>query len=183
MPPEMVAHTAKPRRMSPAVAVSRGPRRKAAHIGGSTARMASGAAPGIPIVEGLKAINPNAPAATKIAVDSRSGTRSNDGVSATHKTRTGVIMSTAAKSPSHHGNHIRANFSQLTCSMPPEAPRPVSTIEPTVAVMLVAKIAINTNLAIPVGTAKALLPPDHQLSRKPPTSASTAFAAAVTAVA
>jgi hypothetical protein len=31
--------------------VSRGPRRKAAHIGGSTARMASGAAPGTPIID------------------------------------------------------------------------------------------------------------------------------------
>src|SRR3977135_3643487 len=46
--------------------------------GGSTAKTANGAAPGMAAANGLKASTPNAPAAAKIAPDSSSGGRSND---------------------------------------------------------------------------------------------------------
>ena len=70
--PNTVPQAAKPRRMSDAVAVSRGPRRNAAQIGGRTARTASGAV-GKPAANGLKASAPTAPAAAKTVVDSTNG--------------------------------------------------------------------------------------------------------------
>ncbi len=109
--PKIVPQTAKPKRMSDAVAVSRGPRRNAAHISGSTAKTANGGV-GMSAANGLKAIAPNTPAVAKIAIDSRSGRRSNDrGWSVTHRTRTGVISSSAAKSLSQPESQMAANFS------------------------------------------------------------------------
>ncbi len=74
---KIVSQLAKPRRMSAAVAVSRGPQRSAAHSGGSTARTASGAALRMSAANGPKASAPNAPAAAKIAVVSKNEGRSN----------------------------------------------------------------------------------------------------------
>ena len=162
------------------MAVSRGPRRKAAHWSGSTAKMAKGAALGISAVNRLKATAPIAPAVAKSAADSRNARKSKRrGWSVTHRTRAGVIMSTAAKSPSQRGNQIEANFCQSTSSMRLEGPRPRLRIESTLALMATTNIAINTNLAMPSGAPKALRPPAHQLTRKPPATASNALFTAV----
>ena len=94
-------------------------------------------------------------AAAKIAVDSRSERRSNDrGRSVAHRTRAGVIMSSSAKSLSHHGNQMEANCSQSTCFDATRGPETEIDARPTLAPMAAATTAINTNLAMPVGTAK-----------------------------
>ena len=144
------------------------------------AKTASGAALGRLAANGLKAMAPSAPAAAKIAVDSKSRGRSNErGRSVTHNISGGVIMSTAVKLPSHLGDQMATNFSQSTCSMRPEAPTPTSTLELTLALIVAVMTAINTNLATRPGVAKALRPPAHQLTRRPPANASNALPAAV----
>ncbi len=94
-----------------------------------------------------------------------------------------MIMSTAAKSLSHHGNHMEANFTQLTFSVRLKVPTPTLTPAPTLAPMAVANMAISTNLAIRVGAAKALRPSAQRLTKKPPANASNALPAAVAAAA
>src|SRR6266496_779889 len=108
--------------MSVAVAVSRGPVRKAAQSGGSTVRKTNATGRVLSVTNGPNATAANALAAVKMAIDSKTERRSNDrGRSTTHSTRTGVIVSTAAKSPSHNRDHAEAHSSQSTRSMPGEA--------------------------------------------------------------
>ena len=59
----------------------------------------------------------------------------------------------------------RRTFSQSTCSMRTEVPRPRSMLAPTLAPMAAAMIAINTNLATPVGTANAFAPADPPIDQ------------------
>ena len=121
--PNIAPQKTKPERMSAAVAVSRGPRRNAAHSNGRMARTPNGARFGILAISGLNAIAPKAPVAAKIAIDSESRQMSDDrGRSVVHRTRTGVIMSIAAKSPSHHGNQMAANLLQSMLSASASVP-------------------------------------------------------------
>jgi hypothetical protein len=77
--------------MSATVAVSRGPRRNAAHSSGRMARTPNGALFGISAISGLNTTTPKAPATAKIALDSNNGRRSN------HRGRSVV----------HRGAHLR----------------------------------------------------------------------------
>ena len=178
----------KPKSIRAAVAVSRGPRRNAAHSNGRIARTPNGPRFDISAISGLKATAPKMPVAAKIALDSNSGQTSNDrGRSVVQRTRTGVIMSTAARSPSHHGNHRTAKFPQSMLSARLEIPTPLMTLAPTsapmlaptVAPMAAANMAIHANLAMSIGAAKALRPAAKLLTKKPPAKASSALPAAV----
>ena len=198
-PPDIAPQKTKPERMSAVVAVSRGPRRNAAHSNGRMARTPNDARFGISDISGLNAIAPKAPAAAKIAVDSDSDRTPNDrGRSVVHSTRTGVIRSIAAKSPSHHGNQMAANLAQsmvsasarvpmspLTTALLTIAPTstitPSLTIVPTVAPSAAANTAIHANVAMPAGAAKASRPAAKRLRRKQPANASSALPTAIAA--
>ncbi len=77
-PPNIAPQRTKPKSMSAVVAVSRGPRRNAAHSNGRMTRTPNCARLGISAISGLKITAPKMPVTVKIAADSNSGRISKD---------------------------------------------------------------------------------------------------------
>ena len=121
---------AQPVRINPTVAVSRGPRRNAAHSRGRIAKKPSGLVYSERGNSGLNAIRPTATADSSDTVTAPSSRASNARHSdCAHSTITGVTTSAPAASPSHHVIQIGVNFVQAA------KPATLSVRTPTVALM------------------------------------------------
>jgi hypothetical protein len=181
-PRASVPQIAKPASRSATVAVSRWPRRSAAHSSGTIARKPSGSRTGVCSISGLKAIRPSTPVATRIAPDSRKAARLEKcGQGAAHRTITGVSTRAPARSPSHQVTQIGTKFAHAAEPARHSAPTPM------VALSGVAMARqISANFATLSGVAKVSRPSDQRLTRAAPASASsvlpTAIAAAVAPV-
>src|SRR5262249_23697954 len=105
---ENVPQIEKPARISDAIAVSRGPRRNAAHNSGKTARK-----PNVSegLNKGLNAINPTATAKEMTAADLVNSVRRNARASlSAQRTTTGVTTSAPIMSPNHQVSQILAKL-------------------------------------------------------------------------
>ena len=113
---KMLSQAAKPKRMSNAVAVSRGPRRNAAQSSGTSK---NGQRRRGPHIGRQWAEGDRSERARRRENNGRFQKRrkSNDAASRSHSTRTGVISSSAARSLSHRGDQTAANFAHSTCSI------------------------------------------------------------------
>ena len=129
----IVAQIAKPVRIKPTVAVSRGPRRSAAQTSGRIVRKPSGLVYWVRGSSGLKAIRPTPMANISAAATAPSSWRLKERQpESAHSTMTGVTTSAPAASPSHQVTQISVNFAQSA------KPATLSVTTPMVALVMVA---------------------------------------------
>src|SRR5262249_54339383 len=159
-PPANVPQTAKPARMSTAVAVSRGAAYSTPHSSGTTARKANALRPRGGSRSGLKARSPTRMA----AMQTPTGTRILSGMrmsrmrlrtsSPAQSTMTGATTSTPATSRPHHATHKETASDQS--AYPAKHRLLTPTVAPNIAL---GPSPTKANFAIPAGVSNVLRPP------------------------
>src|SRR5262245_27050731 len=174
-PAENVPQIAKQARMSDAIAVSRGPRRNAAHNSGRTARKPNASGCCDCLNKGLNATNPTATAKAMTAADWINSLRWNVRASlSAQRTTTGVTTSALIRSPSHQVSQILA---RLAHSASPAIAKPVVA---TVALVGVATAAqMTANFATVLGVENVSRPLHQTLIKAAPISASSELPVAI----
>ncbi len=159
--PASAPQTAKPERMSAAVAVSRWPHRSAAHNNGRIARSPKALVFMPRSSSGLKATRPTTPAATETPAEAAILPRLKLRKSPIpHSTTTGAKTSAPAASRSHHMAHTAMASAQSTCPARHKLPTPAAA--PTI---VLGTRLTRANFATPVGVSNVLRPCDQTLIR------------------
>src|SRR5262249_31162691 len=104
-----------------------------------------------------------------------SGPRNASGVLLAHKTRTGVMTSAPARSPSHHVSQIAPKFDHWA------KPANAKLTTPMVGLNVVARRLMSVNGTTWSGLTKVSRPPDQRLTSQAPLSASSMLPTLITA--